>query len=120
MLRPEWLIRLLSSDGAIMQDASRALHLYFMAFIFQSLQYSGQTVFKALNKKRRAIFFSLFRKVILVVPLTYLLPHIANLRTDGVFMAEPVSNVIGGIACFSVMILTIWPELNRMASSKNS
>ena len=80
-----------------MQDASRALHLYFMAFIFQSLQYSGQTVFKALNKRKRATFFSLFRKVILVVPLTYLLPHIANRRTDGVFMAEPISNVVGGL-----------------------
>ena len=118
MLRPEWFIRIFSSDKTILQDASRALHLYFLAFIFQSLQYSGQTVFKALNKKKRAIFFSLFRKVILVVPLTYLLPHIANLRTDGVFMAEPVSNVVGGTACFCAMLLTIWPELNRMASGK--
>jgi Na+-driven multidrug efflux pump len=118
MLRPEWFIRIFSSDKAILQDASRALHMYFLAFIFQSLQYSGQTVFKALNKKKRAIFFSLFRKVILVVPLTYLLPHIANLRTDGVFMAEPVSNVVGGTACFCAMLLTIWPELNRMAAGK--
>ena len=118
MLCPEWFIRIFSSDKTILQDASRALHLYFMAFIFQSLQYSGQTVFKALNKKKRAIFFSLFRKVILVVPLTYLLPNIANLRTDGVFMAEPVSNVVGGTACFCAMLLTIWPELNRMASGK--
>ena len=118
MLRPEWFIRIFSSDKTILQDASRALHLYFLAFIFQSLQYSGQTVFKALNKKKSAIFFSLFRKVILVVPLTYLLPHIANLRTDGVFMAEPVSNVVGGTACFCAMLLTIWPELNRMASGK--
>ena len=97
MLQPEWFIRIFSSDETIMQDASRALHLYFMAFIFQSLQYSGQTVFKALNKRKRATFFSLFRKVILVVPLTYLLPHIANRRTDGVFMAEPISNVVGGL-----------------------
>ena len=73
-------------------------------------------MFKALDKKKRAIFFSLFRKVILVVPLTYLLPHIVNLRTDGVFMAEPVSNVVGGIACFCAMLLIIWLELNRMAS----
>ncbi|MST82065.1 hypothetical protein FYJ60_07035 [Lachnospiraceae bacterium Oil+RF-744-WCA-WT-13] len=43
---------------------------------------------------------------------------IANLRTDGVFMAEPVSNVVGGITCFCAMLLTIWPELNRMASEK--
>ncbi|MGN0364052.1 MAG: MATE family efflux transporter [Bilifractor sp.] len=114
MFRPEWFIHIFSEDKTIMKDASRALHLYFLAFIFQSLQYSGQTVFKALNKKKRAIFFSLFRKVIMVVPLTYLLPHIAGLGTDGVFCAEPISNVIGGVACFTCMIATIWPELNRM------
>ncbi len=118
LVQPVWFIHIFSSDETIMQDASRALHLYFLAFIFQSLQYSGQTVFKALNKKKRTIFFSLFRKVILVVPLTYLLPHVANLKTDGVFIAEPVSNVIGGIACFSTMLITIWPELNRMSSSE--
>ena len=115
MVFPQWFIHIFSSDGTIMADASKALHLYFLAFIFQSLQYSGQTVFKALNKKGKAIFFSLFRKVVMVVPLTYLLPHIAGLGTDGVFLAEPVSNVIGGLACFTVMLLTIWPELNRMA-----
>ncbi len=90
------------------------MQLYFYAFVFQSLQFSGQTVFKALNKKRRAIFFSLFRKVILVVPLTCLLPRLWDLGTDGVFMAEPVSNVVGGTTCFVTMLLTILPELRRM------
>ena len=38
------------------------------------LQYIGQTTFKSLNKKKRAIFFSPLRKVFIVVPLTYILP----------------------------------------------
>ena len=111
---PEFFVRIFSSDASILADASRALHLYFYAFIFQSLQYSGQTVFKSLNKKGKAIFFSLLRKVILVVPLTYLLPGMWNLGTDGVFIAEPISNVLGGLACFITMLLTVMPELNRM------
>ena len=111
---PEFFVRIFSSDASILADASRALHLYFYAFIFQSLQYSGQTVFKSLNKKGKAIFFSLLRKVILVVPLTYLLPGMWNLGTDGVFIAEPISNVLGGLACFITMLLTVMPELNRI------
>ncbi len=111
---PGLFVRIFSDDTDILTDASRALHLYFYAFIFQSLQYSGQTVFKSLNKKNRAIFFSLFRKVILVVPLTCLLPGLWNLGTDGVFIAEPISNVLGGLACFITMLATIIPELNRM------
>ena len=111
---PGFFVRIFSTDTELLPEACRALQLYFYAFIFQSLQYSGQTMFKALNKKRRAIFFSLFRKVILVVPLTYLLPGLAGLGTDGVFTAEPISNVLGGLACFITMLLTVFPELKKM------
>ncbi len=111
---PGFFVRIFSSDASLLGDASRALHLYFYAFVFQSLQFSGQTVFKSLNKKRKAIFFSLLRKVILVVPLTCLLPRLWGLGTDGVFIAEPISNVVGGLACFITMLLTVIPELNRM------
>lgn len=114
LLAPEAFVRIFSGDARLLAPASRALHLYFFAFVFQSFQYSGQTVFKALNKKGKAIFFSLFRKVILVVPLTLLLPRLAGLGTDGVFMAEPVSNVVGGLACFVTMLATVLPELTRM------
>ena len=51
------------------------------------LQYIGQTVFKSLNKKKQAIFFSLLRKVFIVVPLTYLMPYALHMGTDGVFLA---------------------------------
>ena len=111
---PQMFIRIFSPDAAIMADAVPALHTYFFAFIFQTLQYSGQTTFKSLNKKKRAIFFSLLRKVVMVVPLTYLLPYAFGLGTTGVFMAEPVSNFIGGTACFITMLLTILPELKSM------
>ena len=82
------------------------------------LQYIGQTVFKSLNKKKQAIFFSLLRKVFIVVPLTYFLPYGLHMDTDGVFMAEPVSNVIGGSLCFITMLVTILPELNKMGNSR--
>ena len=114
MLFPFFFVRIFSDAPEVLEDASRALHLYFFAFVVQSFQYSGQTVFKALNKKGKAIFFSLFRKVILVVPLTLLLPRLAGLGTDGVFMAEPVSNVVGGLACFFTMLASVLPELSRM------
>lgn len=71
ILAPRMLIGIFSSDAALVADAIPALKLYFAAFIFMDLQYIGQTVFKSLNKKKHAIFFSLLRKVFIVVPLTY-------------------------------------------------
>lgn len=112
--KPEFLISIFSSDRAILTDAIPALKLYFTAFIFMCFQYTGQTVFKSLNKKKQAIFFSLLRKVVIVVPLTFLLPYVFGMGTDGVFAAEPVSNVIGGLLCFITMLLTVLPELKQM------
>ena len=111
---PEVLIRIFSSDKMLLKDAVPALRQYFAAFIFMDLQYMGQTVFKSLNKKKQAIFFSILRKVVIVVPLTYFMPYALHMGTDGVFLAEPVSNVIGGSICFITMLCTVMPELKRM------
>ena len=54
------------------------------------------------------------------VPLTLILPTVFGLGTDGVFMAEPISNVIGGTACFVTMLCTVLPELSRMEEDKES
>ena len=78
-----------------------------------SLQMAGQAVFVALGKAKKAVFFSVFRKVIIVFPLTLILPHLWGLGTDGVFLAEPVSNFLGGAACYVTMLLTVWPELTE-------
>ena len=111
---PDYLIAVFSSDKLLIQDAIPALKTYFVAFIFMDLQYIGQTVFKSLNKKKQAIFFSLLRKVFIVVPLTYLLPYGFKMGTHGVFLAEPVSNVIGGSLCVITMLMIVLPELKRM------
>lgn len=114
IVAPHFLIQIFSSDSALIADAVPALKLYFAAFIFMDLQYIGQTFFKSLNKKKHAIFFSLLRKVVIVVPLTYIFPYLFNMGSNGVFLAEPISNVIGGSMCFITMLCTILPELKRM------
>ena len=78
-----------------------------------AFQFAGQSTFVALGKSKQAVFFSIFRKVIIVVPLTLILPKIAGLGTSGVFIAEPVSNFIGGSACYITMLLTVWRKLGK-------
>ena len=109
---PEFFIRIFNSDPRLLEKGVPALHIYFFGFCFMALQFTGQSVFVALGKAKKATFFSLFRKVVIVVPLTILLPHVNGLGTDGVFWAEPVSNLVGGCACFFTMLATVLPELN--------
>lgn len=103
-LFPELLIRIFNSDPKLLAKGVSALHLYFFGFFMMALQFSGQSTFVGLGQSRQAVFFSLFRKVIIVVPLTLLLPHVGDLGVNGVFLAEPVSNFIGGTACFVTML----------------
>ena len=78
-----------------------------------TFQLAGQSVSQALGKAKMAIFFSLLRKAVIVAPLTVILPRLWNLGINGVFLAEPVSNIVGGLACFITMIFVIYIPLGR-------
>jgi Na+-driven multidrug efflux pump len=107
---PKLLITLFSDDTALIEPGIRALKIYFFGFIFMAFQFSGQSVFTALGRSKQAVFFSLLRKAFIVVPLTVMLPNM-GLGVDGVFWAEPISNVLGGLACFITMWLTVYRKL---------
>jgi len=110
---PEFFIHIFNRDEELVAAAIPAIRVYFFGFCMMSLQFSGQACFVGLGKAKQATFFSIFRKVIIVVPLTLLLPHVGGLGAMGVFLAEPVSNLIGGSACYGTMIHTVWPELSE-------
>lgn len=98
-----------SGDANVIEAGVRPLHIYFFGFVFMALQFTGQSVFTGLGKTKQAIIFSLLRKVFIVIPLTIILPYWFGV--DGVFIAEPVSNVIGGTACFITMIFTVYRKI---------
>ena len=119
-LFPRFFIGLFTGEEALREAAVPSMHIYFFGFFMMSLQMAGQSAAVALGRSKQAVFFSLFRKVIIVTPLTLLLPHLFGLGVNGVFLAEPISNFIGGGACYITMLLTIWREMNRKEKAKLS
>lgn len=113
ILAPEFFIRLFNDHANMLYYGREAMHLYFFGFILMSFQFAGQSTFVGLGKSKMAIFFSLLRKAVIVVPLTILLPKIGGLGVNGVFIAEPISNLIGGLACFITMMLTVYRGLRK-------
>ena len=101
VLFPRFFITLFATDTSFIEAAVPALHIYFLAYVFMAFQ------------------FSLFRKVILVIPLTIMLPSFIEPAVNGVFMAEPVSNVIGGLASFLTMYFTVYRRLDKSSYSNN-
>ena len=105
---PKVFICMFNAEPDLVAAAVPSMHLYFFGFCFMALQFAGQSTFQALGEAKYAITFSIFRKVVIVVPLTILLPLIPALGLKGVFIAEPISNVVGGCACFFTMLAVVW------------
>ena len=108
---PKYFFGIFSDDVSMLQHGVEAIHIYFFGFVFMALQLSGQSTFQSVGDAKHAIMFSLLRKAIIVVPLTLLLPRL-GFGVMGVFMAEPISNVIGGIACYTTMRMTVYKQLS--------
>lgn len=110
-LFPHFFMGVFTSDSQVIEMGVTCMHIYFFGFFFMALQFSGQTTFTGLGFSKRAVFFSIFRKVIIVIPLTLLLPLLLSSPVHGVFLAEPISNVIGGGVCFLTMIISVYKKL---------
>ena len=113
LLLPRLWFGVFSDDRELIEAGVGMLRIYFFGFVFMALQFAGQSAFQALGDARHAIFFSLLRKVIIVVPLTLLLPA-AGFGVKGVFLAEPISNVIGGSASYLTMRCTALRRLKSL------
>ena len=110
-LFPVFFIHIFNTQADLVEAAVPSMQIYYFGFFMMSLQFSGQTVFQALGKAKYAIFFSILRKVVIVAPLTILLPRWISPSVNGVFLAEPISNFIGGTACFVTMLIVVGREL---------
>ena len=109
LLIPKFLIGIFTADAALITAGVPSLHIYFFGFFLMAFMFTGQTVFVGIGKAKFAIFFSILRKGIVVIPLILLLP--IWFGVNGVFLAEPISNLIGGLACFTTMYFAVYRKL---------
>lgn len=112
MLLPGPLIRIFNDEADLIAAGIHAFRIYFATFFFMAFQFIGQSTFVGLGRSRSAVFFSLLRKAFIVAPLTLILP-LVGFGADGVFLAEPISNVLGGLACILTMYFTVYRRLGR-------
>lgn len=116
---PRFFISIFNKDPEVLVKGVPAMRLLYMCFVTMAFQFAGQSAFVALGKAKFAVFFSTFRKVIIVVPLVLILPKLWGLGITGVFLAEPISDFIGGLACYITMYFTVRKDLKRKSMELN-
>jgi len=106
------LISVFNTDPALLEVATPMLRIYFLLQFVFGLQTASQNTFVALGEAKKAAFFALFRKVILLIPLVFALPRL-GFGVTGIFAAEPVADTISALACFTTFMLTSYRGLKQ-------
>lgn len=94
MVCPGLFVRIFTDDPELTATASWALRIYMAGIGIFGAQVACQQTFIALGNSRTSSFLAMLRKIILLIPLIYILPHFFDDKVFAVFFAEPVADVI--------------------------
>jgi putative MATE family efflux protein len=94
MLFPGVFASIFSPDENLVSFASGALRIYFAGMVLFGIQIACQMTFVSLGNAPSSVLVAVVRKFVLLLPLIYLMPNLISDRTLGVYMAEPIADVI--------------------------
>lgn len=91
---PQGFAKMFSSDAALIDFTAHALRIYCAVLCLFGIQMSCQMAFVSIGSALCSISVAVVRKFVLLLPLIYIMPMLASDKTMGVYMAEPVADVI--------------------------
>lgn len=94
MLFPQMFARIFSPDVQLIEFTVKALRIYCAAMGIFGAQVACQLTFTSLGNAKASIMVAVMRKFVLLLPLIYIIPHFVKNQTMGVYLAEPVADVI--------------------------
>ena len=94
MLFPRVFVSLFTPDEALIVFASRALRIYFSGILLFGIQIASQMTFVSLGNAPASVIVAVVRKFVLLLPLIYVMPLLVSDRTIGVYMAEPIADLL--------------------------
>lgn len=118
MLVPGGLARIFSSDSGTVDYTRWAMRIYMAASCIFGAQIACQQTFVALGKAAHSLFLAVLRKIVLLIPLIYILPNFWENKVFAVFLAEPVSDVLAVVSTVTLFSCTAWRLMRKEASRK--
>ncbi len=113
MLFPQWLARIFTTDQSTIEYSTWAMRIYMAAACIFGAQLACQQTFVALGKAVHSLFLAVLRKVILLIPMIYILPNFFSNKVFAVFLAEPVSDTIAVCTTVTLFFATAWRLINK-------
>ena len=110
---PEVFISIFNSDPELMETAVWAMRIYIGGLWIFGAQCACQQSFIALGEAKISLFLACLRKIVLLIPLIYILPNFFTNKVAGVFFAEPVTDILASIITSTIFVIKIKSILNN-------
>ena len=96
-LVPRIFVNIFTADTSLVEFTAPMLKIYLGGLFLFGIQIACQMTFTSLGKAVNSIVVAVVRKFVLLLPLIYIMPHIVSNPTKGVYMAEPIADIIAVI-----------------------
>ena len=91
---PKVFVSIFTSDAKLVAFTAPMLKIYLGGLFLFGIQIACQITFTSLGKAVNSIIVAVVRKFVLLLPLIYIMPHVVSNPTIGVYMAEPIADII--------------------------
>ena len=93
-LIPKPFVMLFNNNPELVDYAVWALRIYSFGISIFGIQMACQQTFMSLGNAKTSLFLAVWRKIILLIPLIYILPHFFENKAFAVFLAEPIADIL--------------------------
>ncbi len=91
---PTAVASIFTNDASLIAYTGQSMRVYLAALLIYGIQVACQHSFVALDQAPTAIFLTIWRKIIILIPLIFILPHFISNAAMGVYLAEPIADTI--------------------------
>ena len=115
-LVPEIFVGIFTADASLVDFTAPMLKIYLGGLFLFGIQIACQMTFTSLGKAANSIIVAVVRKFVLLLPLIYIMPHMVSNPTTGVYMAEPIADIIAVLftsVLFSVQFKKALAEIRK-------
>lgn len=118
MLAPQVFAGIFSSDGELVEYTVWAMRIYMAGIFSTGVQISCQQTFMALGQAKISLLMACLRKLVLLIPLIFVLPFFFTNKVFAVFVAEPVSDIIAATVTATMLFTRLNGILDRGAGGR--
>ena len=117
---PGVFVSIFTNDAALAEITDWALRVYMAGCLLFGAQIACQQTFIALGNAKTSAFLAMFRKIIVLIPLIYILPNFIDNKVFAVFLAEPIADTLAVITTVSLFIFEFKKLMKKMEERKAS